>query len=155
MPGPTLPARALLVAWIAFIVVLSLLPLGAVSGRQPAVWVAIVPFESIGHALGRGLTWATVVSVAGNVAAFVPIGLLAPVAWIRWRSWPAALALGLGVSLGIEVAQLAISVSVGIPYRHADVDDLILNGFGTATGYAAWLGHRAWRGHRRSESSSA
>ena len=82
-------------------------------------------------------------SVVGNVAAFVPIGLLAPIAWTRWRSWPAALALGLGVSLGIEVAQLAISVAIGVPYRHADIDDIILNGAGTAIGYGAWVGLRS------------
>src|SRR5262245_49071750 len=119
MPGPLPPARPALVAWTAFLVVLALLPLGAVYGGEPAVWVAIVPFDSIGHALHRGLTWATFVSVVGNVAAFVPIGLLAPMGWARWRSWPAALALGLGVSLGIEAGQLAVSIAIGVPYRHA------------------------------------
>src|SRR5262245_14618739 len=73
-----LSVRVALLAWTAFIVVLTLLPLGVVSSGEPAVWVAIVPFDSIGHALHRGLTWATFVSVVGNVAAFVPIGLLAP-----------------------------------------------------------------------------
>ena len=138
MPRTLLPVRAALIAWMAFIVVLSLLPLGAVYAGEPAVWIAIVPFDSIGDALHRGLTWATFVSVVGNIAAFVPIGLLAPIGRTRWRSWPAALALGLAVSLGIEVSQLAISIAIGIPYRHADVDDLILNGLGTAIGYGTW-----------------
>ena len=139
MPGPLTPVRAALLAWTAFIVVLSLLPLGAVYGGKPAVWVAIVPFDSIAHALNRGLTWATFVSVVGNVAAFVPIGLLAPMGWARWRSRPTTLVLGLSVSLGIEISQLAISIVVGVPYRHADVDDLILNGLGTAMGYGTWV----------------
>lgn len=138
MPILNVLARATLVAWVAFVVMLALLPLGAVYRQEPPVWVAVVPFESIGQALGRGLVWATVVSVVGNVTAFVPIGLLAPLGWTRWRSWPAALALGLGVSLAIELGQLTISIAIGVPYRHADVDDLILNGLGTAIGYGAW-----------------
>jgi glycopeptide antibiotics resistance protein len=66
----------------------------------------------------------------------------APVGWERWRLWMATLALGVGVSFGIELGQLAISVVVGIPYRHADVDDVILNGLGTAIGYGTWVGLR-------------
>jgi glycopeptide antibiotics resistance protein len=138
MPTPTTLARATWFAWTAFIVVLSLLPLGAVYSSDPAVWVAIVPLDSIGRALHRGLVWATIVSIAGNVVAFVPVGLLAPMGWERWRSWMATLALGVGISLGIELSQLAVSIAIGIPYRHADVDDVILNGLGTAIGYGAW-----------------
>jgi glycopeptide antibiotics resistance protein len=147
MPTGTTAARGAAVAWIAFIALLAVLPFGTVSAREPVVWVAIVPFDTIGHALARGLTAATFVSIVGNVAAFVPIGLLAPLGWDRWRSWPAAVALGVGVSLAIEASQLAISIAVGIPYRRADVDDVILNGLGTAFGYAAWLGLRV-RGRR-------
>jgi glycopeptide antibiotics resistance protein len=55
-----------------------------------------------------------------------------------WRLWVATLALGVGVSFGIEVSQLAISVAIGVPYRHADLDDVILNGLGTAIGYGTW-----------------
>jgi glycopeptide antibiotics resistance protein len=139
MPKPTTLAQATWIAWTACIVVLSLLPLGAVYASDPAVWVAIAPFDSIGRALHRGLVWATVVSIAGNVVAFLPIGLLAPMGWERWRTWMASLALGVGISLGIELSQLAVSIAIGVPYRHADVDDVILNGLGTAIGYGTWV----------------
>jgi glycopeptide antibiotics resistance protein len=138
MPRSLPTSRVLLLAWIAGLAVLALLPFGAVSGREPASWVASVPFDTIVHALRRGLTVATFLSVVGNVAAFVPIGLLAPMTSPRWRSWVTALGLGLMMSLAIEATQLAVSIAVGIPYRRADVDDLILNGLGTAIGYGAW-----------------
>lgn len=77
-------------------------------------------------------------SIAGNVAAFVPLGVLAPAVSARWRSWVRVLGLGLAVSLAIEVAQLAVSLVVGHPYRQADVDDLLLNVAGTAAGFALW-----------------
>ncbi len=52
-----------------------------------------------------------------NVAAFLPLGALAPAVSARWRSWPRVLSLGLAVSFAIEVAQLAISLLAGHPYR--------------------------------------
>ena len=142
MPSPTACARATWLAWTALIVTLAILPIGAVHDGQRPVWVSIVPFDSIGQALHRGLAWASFVSVVGNIAAFVPIGLLAPVGWERWRLWMATLALGVGISFGIELSQLAISVAIGVPYRHADVDDVILNGLGTAIGYGTWVALR-------------
>jgi glycopeptide antibiotics resistance protein len=140
MPTATAAARAGVIAWTGLIAVLAVLPFGTVVARHPVAWVAIIPFDTVTHALARGLTPATFVSVVGNIAAFVPIGLLAPLGWQRWRTWSAALALGIGISLAIEASQLAISIAVGVSYRRADVDDVILNGLGTAIGYGAWLG---------------
>lgn len=127
-----------LTLYLAVLWVLALLPLGAGGAAGGGPWIAAVPFATIGGALGRGLTAGTIVSIAGNVAAFVPLGVLAPAAWARWRSWSRVLALGLAVSLAIEAAQLAISLVVGHPYRQADVDDLLLNVAGTAVGFALW-----------------
>jgi glycopeptide antibiotics resistance protein len=145
MPSRTTLARVAWIAWTAFIVLLALLPIGAVSEGRPAVWVSIVPFASIGQALHRGLVPATVVSVAGNIVAFVPIGLLAPMGWRRWQTWMATISLGVAISLAIELSQLATSVAIGFPYRHADVDDVILNGLGTAIGYGTSAALRALR----------
>ena len=85
MPRAAVRARVPWLAWKSFIVPLSLLPLGAGYRGEPAVWVAIVPFDSIGRALHRGLVWASFVSV----------------------------------------------------------DDLILNGLGTAIGYGTWVVSRS------------
>ena len=73
--------------------------------------MAPVPFATILAALRRGLTFATLVSVAGNIVAFVPLGWLAPAVVPGIRTWPRALALGCGMSLAIEAAQLAIGLS--------------------------------------------
>jgi glycopeptide antibiotics resistance protein len=83
------------------------------------------------------------VDVLGNVAVFVPLGVALAAATVpsrsaarsrsgrRRRLWPWWLAVtgaGLLLSLFIEIAQLAI------PSRVTDVDDVILNTFGTAVG---------------------
>ena len=138
VPTPMPMPRRILALYLVTLWALALLPLGAGGGP----WVATVPFATIEAALGRGLTAGTVVSLAGNVAAFVPLGLLAPQVSPRWRSWPRALALGLAVSLAIEVAQLGISLALGHPYRQADIDDLLLNVAGTGVGFALWRGRR-------------
>ena len=48
---------------------------------------------------------------------------------------------GFGVSLGIEIVQLLVSGLLGFTYKIFDVDDLILNLIGTASGWTAW---RIW-----------
>ena len=126
--------RRALALHLALLATLALLPLGAGGGP----WVAAMPFVTITAALARGLTAGTIVSVAGNVVVFVPVGVLAPAAFTRCRSWACVLGLGLVVSLALETAQLAVSLAVGRPYRQADVDDLILNVAGTAAGFVLW-----------------
>ncbi len=78
------------------------------------------------------------VDVLGNFAVFVPFGASLAVATVpapsgrrRRRLWPWWLRVclaGLGLSLFIELGQLAIPGSV------TDVDDVILNAIGTAAG---------------------
>jgi glycopeptide antibiotics resistance protein len=75
------------------------------------------------------------VDVLGNVAVFIPFGaalgaaiLLARRSRRFWRWFLGVTAAGLLLSLSIEIAQLAI------PSRVTDVDDVILNTLGTATG---------------------
>lgn len=63
-----------------------------------------------------------------NVLLFVPLGVLLPVIWEGYRSWKRTCAVGLGLSLGIEILQI-------FTYRLTDIDDLITNTLGTLTGY--------------------
>ena len=72
--------------------------------------------------------WANVLL---NVAMFVPLGFLLPLLWKRFRRWFVTIPAGLGVSLAIELAQLAIGRGI------CDVDDLFANTLGGAMGYFA------------------
>ena len=132
-PMPRLFAAYLVALWL-----LALLPLSGTPATTDRPWIAPVPFATILEALGRGLTAGTLVSVVGNVVAFVPLGWLGPAVLPGARSWPRVLALGLAVSAGIEAAQLGIGLVAGYPYRMTDVDDVLLNVAGTAIGFAAW-----------------
>lgn len=66
-----------------------------------------------------------------NILLFVPMGFLPPLLWKRLASWR-GLALGVGVSLAIELLQPLIG-------RDFDVDDLMANAIGTAVGLCVCL----------------
>lgn len=85
------------------------------------------------------------IDVVGNVAVFVPIGLVLtgvlgglanrPRLWI-------AIALGGALSIGIELVQLII------PSRATDVDDVLFNTIGTALGATWVVAARYWLSYR-------
>ena len=64
--------------------------------------------------------------IGGNIAWFVPIGLLLPVIW-RIKPWQAILC-GVAFSLLIEIAQFAFAVGL------SEIDDLLLNTLGATIG---------------------
>ena len=70
----------------------------------------------------------------GNIALFVPFGLLAALLW-RCFGWWKALLTGGGITLFIECCQLFVG-------RTFDVDDLMLNTLGVFAGFLLALGVR-------------
>ena len=65
-----------------------------------------------------------------NVVLFVPLGILLPIGWKKFRERRYALQLGFGISLCIELLQM-------LTFRTTDVNDLITNTLGTCLGYLA------------------
>lgn len=99
---------------------------------QPGAPPNFVPFRSILF----GFRWGgemLVVNFLGNLAAFAPVGLLAPAFWPRTGLALRVAAASFGLSFLIEALQYRSGSRV------ADVDDLILNTLGGLIGYGAWL----------------
>ena len=71
-------------------------------------------------------------NVIGNVAMFIPSGIVLPIIYKRLDSFVKVILAGGGISLGIEIIQLPFSVRV------SDVDDLILNTIGVIMGYGIY-----------------
>lgn len=63
-----------------------------------------------------------------NVVLFVPLGILLPIGWKKFRERRYALLLGFGISFCIELLQM-------LTFRTTDVNDLINNTLGTYLGY--------------------
>lgn len=123
----------------------------------PFPWISPFPFETIRSSLGLGFEWPAARFLLGNLLAFAPLGVLAPLLRPSGDSWARVALVGLAASLAVELTQLGLSLLMGFPYRVADVDDVILNVLGALLGYSAlrlgriFLG-RAWD---RSRVSSA
>ncbi len=79
-------------------------------------------------------------NVLGNIALFVPTGMLLPLLYRRFGRFAKTAAAGFLLSLCIELLQLPFSA------RATDVDDLILNTAGTALGWCVFAAIRSLRG---------
>jgi glycopeptide antibiotics resistance protein len=126
--------------YIVFLLRLTILP--AFHIRRGYLSVNLVPFQTISGYIGSVFSGDVSLGVIrenllGNIALFVPMGLLAPAIWPRFRRLWKAVLFGMLFSAGIELAQLAFSL-LGMLYRTTDVDDVILNTSGALMGYGLY-----------------
>ena len=104
-------------------------PLPFDSARILPFWLNFEPLVHLFDYEVRSEAW---INLIGNMAMFVPLGIVWPAVFKELRTPIAALAAGAGFSLLIELAQLPL-------YDHAtDIDDLLLNTLGFAIGYAIY-----------------
>ena len=128
----------LLLIYINFSVIIrfTFFPMSKVDGRiQPLIFdiatafpfrVNLIPFVNLfDYDNKRDL----LLNVIGNVAMFIPSGIVLPFVYKRLNSFWKVLLAGIGISLCIEIIQLPFSV------RATDIDDLILNTIGVIVGY--------------------
>lgn len=101
----------------------------AIRGAEPGYQLNFVPLASIRMQLRHWPAPWAVKNLLGNVAAFVPFGLLLPLACERFRRFLRLLPLCLAVICAIEVFQY------GTLLGSCDIDDLILNLLGCLGGY--------------------
>jgi hypothetical protein len=142
--------RVVAASYAVALIALTMLPLGEYPYPPPNPY----PFGTIGQLFGRdGLEVSVLRLIVGNVLAFVPLGILTPLLAPRRRSWLFVLAVGVVVSVAIELGQLALSGLLGYTYRQSDVDDVILNVIGALLGYCLLLGSEWMVGRRAGPSS--
>ena len=85
----------------------------------------------------------------GNVALFMPLGILLPFVDKRFRSLRRVLLLALCMSLVIETLQFVLRF-VGNP-RAVDIDDVLLNTLGAVLGYLIYRGLKLRGGSNAAE----
>ena len=122
----------LLLIYLALLGTLTFRPAGS-AGTQPDLRINVRPFATIAPALRAGPRSFAFRVMVGNVLAFIPLGLLVPLARPRYGV-ALALLIGLALSAATELGQLGVSLAVGFGYRSTDIDDIILNVLGTAIG---------------------
>ena len=126
-------ALALLLVYLVVLAILTLRPVGA--DVESNVRVNLKPFATILPALRHGPGTFVFAGLVGNVLAFVPLGLLLPLAFRR-IPWLLVIVVGALLSAAVELTQYALSTNLGYGYRRADIDDVIVNVFGTIAGLA-------------------
>lgn len=131
MTTMTTTARWLLLFYVLGLALLVFLPFGRPMDLGDRL--NLDPFATIERALQLGPRSSSYRLLIGNVVAFVPFGILLPMAF---RRLPVATAFVIAVALSaaIELGQLAMSTYLGYAYRSTDVDDVILNVSGAAVG---------------------
>jgi glycopeptide antibiotics resistance protein len=146
--------RVAALVYVAALVMVTLLPIHWSLGltKWPGDYrPQLVPFDGILSRL-EDSTVETLAELFSNVLLFVPFGFLLPLLVPAMRRWWRALTVGVGVSLAIEVYQLAWP---GV--RNASVDDVLLNALGVLLGFAALrlTGYRRRRADAIEEQSVA
>lgn len=132
----------LLLVYICFIVVarFTFFPFSKVNGEiQPLIFdmAKVFPFKinllPLMHLFDYPALSDILKNVIGNVAMFVPIGVIYPIVYKELDSHKKVIFAGVGLSLCIEILQL--------PYydRVSDIDDLLLNSLGFVMGYMIYL----------------
>ncbi len=131
--------------WIASVAFFPM-PVGTAACMLEREWpLNLVPFRVLIGSFRDHLTAGYLIRVhGGNLLLLVPYTLLGPMLWPALRRWWKAMLVGLGLSTGIELGQLALSLVVGGFYRSVDIDDVILNTAGAMLGYVLYLGERRW-----------
>ena len=76
-------------------------------------------------------------NIGGNLVLLMPLGILLPILWNKFRGLKVMIITGLSISFMIEALQL-LSVLIGNRGRAFDVDDLILNTIGAGIGYGLY-----------------
>lgn len=127
-----LAGRVLLLGAMVAVVVVTLLQTNAVPEEFASPRsLNLVPGQEIMISLSLENRGLGLVNVLGNVAMFVPVGLLAVIG-LGLRAGTATL-LGMALSTSVEAAQYLLG-------RVADIDDVLLNTTGTLVGALAAVG---------------
>jgi VanZ family protein len=83
-----------------------------------------------------------IIGAIANFLLFIPLGFLVGIRWRAFDKWSTVLALGIGLSLGIETLQF------GLGGHDSSFDDVFLNALGAVCGHALMrlLYHRSRQG---------
>ena len=141
---------ALLLVYICIVVVVrfTFCPFGKINGKiQPLqfdssklfpLWLNLKPFV---YLFDYPTMREALLNLIGNIAMFVPLGIVWPAVFRQLNTHTKAILAGVGTTLCIELLQL--------PFynRATDIDDLILNSSGYLVGYGIWLLAKKLRTH--------
>lgn len=132
----------LILVYICLIVVarFTLFALEKVDGKvQPLLFdttlvsVCDINWKALWYLANYEYLWEMKVNIIGNIAMFIPIGIVWPAVFRKLDTHIKVIAAGVSLSLFIETIQIPLY------NRVTDIDDLILNSIGFLIGYGIYL----------------
>ena len=132
----------LLLVYICIVVVVrfTFCPFGKVDGKiQPLlfdtekIFPLRVNFKPFLYLFDYPTIREALLNLIGNITMFIPLGIVWPGVFQKLNTHGKVIAAGFGVSMTIEILQLAFFD------RATDIDDLILNTLGFLMGYGIYL----------------
>lgn len=93
----------------------------------------LVPFKTIKEIFAKESMLKMIIKNGGNIVLFIPFGIALPLKFPRFRRAMLVISSGALLSTLIEYIQFQI------PSRWTDVDDVILNTFGTMIGFSVFV----------------
>ena len=112
------------------------------AGEMSWIGLNLVPFATIGAAVGGGFTAETWIAIL-NLFVLLPAGVYLPILVPSLRGPRAVVAVAIIGGVSVELIQLFVGLALGFLYRTVDIDDVILNTAGLAAGLV--IGRRAIR----------
>ena len=94
-----------------------------------------IPFATIIDTVQNVNSQSMLLQIGGNIAMFIPCGVLLYITVKRNRRLFIPLAIIL-LPLLVEIVQHAVGIAIGYNYRSFDIDDIILGGIGGLIGYS-------------------
>lgn len=95
----------------------------------------LVPFATIIDTVQNVNTQSMLLQIGGNIAMFIPCGVLLHITVKRNRRIFVPIAIML-LPLFVEIVQHAVGLAIGYNYRSFDIDDIILGSIGGLIGYS-------------------
>ena len=75
--------------------------------------------------------------IFGNILLGLPFGVFV-LFFLRKPKWWVLILLAFSLTVAVEMSQFLMGLVAGNMYRNVDIDDIILNSFGTFLGYGVY-----------------
>jgi len=128
------------VALVIAVLVLTFAPSGQYQSRE----IHLLPFADFRSTVSTRGVLNALAQATGNMALFVPLGLVIPLRWTRLDGWVSVAAAAAAFSASIETVQFVLGSG-----HTASTDDVVWNTLGALLGYSLLRVARRMRSRRR------
>jgi glycopeptide antibiotics resistance protein len=127
---------AIMYIYLCAVIDVTQFPIYATDGMRVAmggqnVWreMNLIPFQSIIQSPS--------IDAILNIIMTIPLGFGLP--FLVKTGWKRVVLSGVGIGIAIEIVQLISALIIGFTFRNVNIDDVIMNLFGTIAGYILFL----------------